>query len=82
MGGDLLVIKQGDKTILKSTLNFSMKHWMWGMMNKMMGKKKFATVWRKVIAGFKYHIETDGEITHKTKLDLSPVKLIDIQILK
>ena len=82
MGGDFRLIKQGDKTILKSTLNYSMKNGMWGMMNKMMGKKKFATVWRKVIAGYKYHIETGEEVTHKTKLDLSPVKLIDIKILK
>jgi ligand-binding SRPBCC domain-containing protein len=72
MGGDFRLIKQGDKTILRSTLNYSMKNGMWGMMNKMMGKKKFATVWRKVIAGYKYHIETGEEVTHKTKLDLSP----------
>jgi len=82
MGGDFRLIKQGDKTLLRSTLNYSMKNGMWGMMNKMMGKKKFATVWRKVIAGYKYHIETGEEVTHKTKLDISTVKLIDIKILK
>lgn len=82
MGGDFRLIKQRDKTLLRSTLNYSMKNGMWGMMNKMMGKKKFATVWRKVIAGYKYHLETDEEVTHKTKLDLSAAKLIDIKILK
>lgn len=82
MGGDFRLIKQGDKTILQSTLNYSMKNGMWGMMNKMMGKKKFATVWRKVIAGYKYHIETGEEVTHQTKLDLSPVKLIETKIFK
>lgn len=82
MGGDFRLIKQGDKTLLRSTLNYSMKNGMWGMMNKMMGKKKFATVWRKVMAGYKYHIETGEEVTLKTKLDISPVKLIDIKILK
>jgi ligand-binding SRPBCC domain-containing protein len=82
MGGDFRLIKQGDKTILRSTLNYSMKNGMWGMMNKMMGKKKFATVWRNVIAGYKYHIETVEEVTHQTKLDLAPTNLIDIKILK
>jgi ligand-binding SRPBCC domain-containing protein len=82
MGGDFRLIKQGDKTILRSTLNYSMKSGMWGMMNKMMGKKKFATVWRNVIAGYKYHIETGREVTHKTKLDISAAKLIEIKILK
>jgi hypothetical protein len=82
MGGDFRLIKQGDKTLLRSTLNYSMKNGMWGMMNKVAGKKKFATVWRRVIAGYKYHIETGEEVTHKTKLDLSSVKLIDIKILK
>jgi ligand-binding SRPBCC domain-containing protein len=82
MGGDFRLIKKGDKTNLISTLNYSMKNGMWGLMNKMMGKKKFATVWRKVIAGYKYHLETGEEVTHTTKLDLSPVQLIDIKILK
>lgn len=82
MGGDFRLIKHGDKTILKSTLNYSMKNGMWGMMNRMMGKKKFATVWRKVIAGYKYHLETGQEVTHNTELDLAPVKLIDIKISK
>jgi ligand-binding SRPBCC domain-containing protein len=82
MGGDFLLIKKGDKTILRSTLNYSMKNGFWGMMNKMMGKKKFAKVWKSVIAGYKYHIETGEEVTAKTKLDLKQVKLIDIVILK
>lgn len=51
------------------------------MMNRMMGKNKFAKVWRKVIAGYKHHIETGEEVNHKTKLDISPVKLIEIEIL-
>jgi len=82
MGGDFRLIKKGDKTILRSTLNYSMSSGMWGMMNKMMGKKKFAKVWRNVIAGYKYHIETGEKVTHKTKLDIKPVKLIEIKILK
>lgn len=82
MGGDFRLIKNGDKTILRSTLNYSMKNSMWGLMNRMMGKKKFAKVWRNVIAGYKHHIETGEEVTHKTKLDIKSVKVIEIKILK
>jgi hypothetical protein len=46
-----------------------MKNGLRGIMSMMMGKKKIAIVWRKVIAGFKYHIETGEEVIHKTKLD-------------
>ena len=81
MGGDFRLIPKGNQTILRSTLNYSMKNGMWGMMNKMMGKKKFAKIWRKVIGGYKYHIETGEEVAHKTKLDISPVELIEIKIL-
>jgi len=80
MGGDFRLTAQGNKTILRSTLNYSMKNGMWGMMNRMMGKKKFATVWRKVMAGYKHHIETGERVTHKTKLDIKPVKLIGIKV--
>ncbi|MBL4703345.1 MAG: SRPBCC family protein [Flavobacteriales bacterium] len=82
MGGDFRLIEKGDKTILRSTLNYSMKNGIWGLMNKMMGKKKFAKVWKNVIAGYKYHIETGQEVTHKTKLKLDAVDLIEIKILK
>lgn len=82
MGGDFRLTSKGDKTILQSTLDYSMTNGMWGMMNKMMGKRKFAKVWRKVIAGYKYHIETGEEVTHKTQLDIKAVNLIDIKILK
>ena len=82
MGGDFRLIEKGDKTILRSTLNYSMTNGFWGMMNKMMGKKKFAKVWKNVIAGYKYHVETGEEVTHNTKLDLDAVKLVEIKILK
>lgn len=82
MGGDFRLIKKGDKTILRSTLNYSMSSGLWGLMNRMMGKKKFAKVWRNVIAGYKHHIETGERVTHKTKIDIKPVKVIEIKILK
>ena len=82
MGGDFRLTEKGDQTILRSTLNYSMKNGMWGMMNKMVGKKKFSKVWSSVLAGYKHHIETGEEVTHKTKLDLKAVKVIGIKILK
>jgi uncharacterized membrane protein len=82
MIGDFKLTKKGNKTILVSTLSYSMTNGMWGVMNKMMGKNKFSKVWRKIIAGYKYHIETGERVTHKTKLDIKPVKLIDIKIIK
>jgi len=82
MGGDFRLIKKGDKTILRSTLNYSMTTGMMAMMNRMMGKRKFAKVWRNVIAGYKHHIETGEEVTHKTKLDLKAVEVVDINITK
>lgn len=81
MGGDFKLIQNGNKTLLRSTLNYSMTNGMWGMMNKMMGKKKFATVWRSVMAGYKHHIETGEEVTADTKLDLTKVKLVKTVIL-
>ncbi|MCP3928999.1 MAG: SRPBCC family protein [Bacteroidetes bacterium] len=79
MGGDFRLIPKGDKTILRSTLNYSMKNGFFGMMNNMMGKKKFAKVWKSVILGYKHHIETGNEVTHETKLDLDAAKLLSIK---
>ncbi len=82
MGAGFRLIQEGNKTMLRSTLSYSMTSGFMGMMNKMMGKKKFSKVWRKVIAGYKHHIETGEEVTHKTNLDFKSVELIEIKILK
>jgi len=82
MIGDFQLIEKGEKTILRSTLNYSMTSKSWGMMNKMAGKKKFTKVWRKVIAGYRHHIETGEEVTNKTKLDSKSVELIEVKISK
>jgi hypothetical protein len=82
MVGDFRLIKKGDKTILRSQFNYSMTNGMWGTMNKMAGRKKFANVWRSIISGYKYHIETGEEVTHKTKLDIERVQLIESKISK
>lgn len=81
MGGDFGLISKGNQTILRSTLNYSMKNGLWGMMNRMMGKRKFAKIWSKVIAGYKHHIETGEEVTHNTPLDISSVELVEIKII-
>jgi hypothetical protein len=82
MGGDFKLIEKNGKTILRSTLNYSMVNGMWGLMNNMMGRKKFAKVWKSVIAGYKYHIETGKQVTEDTELDLDTVKLISIEKVK
>jgi ligand-binding SRPBCC domain-containing protein len=51
MGGDFRLTANGDKTILTSTLNYSMKNRMFGMMNGMMGRKKFAKTWATILGG-------------------------------
>jgi len=82
MGGDFELIADGEKTILRSTLNYSMTNKMMGLMNRMMGKNKFAKLWKSILTGYKKHIETGEEVTAKTELDLKNVKLISIVISK
>ncbi|MCF8449995.1 MAG: hypothetical protein K9G49_09025 [Taibaiella sp.] len=79
MGGDFRLTAKGDKTILTSTLNYSMKNRMFGMMNSMLGRKKFAKTWASIIAGYKYHSETNIRVTENTILPIKGVKLINIK---
>jgi ligand-binding SRPBCC domain-containing protein len=79
MGGDFRLTANGDKTILTSTLNYSMKNRMFGMMNGMMGRKKFAKTWASILAGYKYHSETGIRVTVDTDLPLNDVKLIQVR---
>ena len=78
MGGDFRLESKGNKTILTSTLNYSMKNKMMGLMNNMMGKKKFSKVWMAIIAGYKHHIETGERVTADTKTDKTAVKILKI----
>ena len=79
---DFRLIEKEDKTVLRSSINYSMKNGLYGFINNLMGKKKFAKVWKSVIAGYKYHIETGEEVTEKTNLNLDAVKLISINKVK
>lgn len=77
MGGDFRLTAKGNKTILTSTLNYSMKNRLFGMMNAMMGRKKFAKTWASILAGYKYHSETGIRVTADTDLPVIDVKLVE-----
>lgn len=75
MGGDFRVEPRGDGTVLTSTLHYSMTNGMTGMMNRAGMKRRFAGLWRSVLAGYKHHIETGEEVTVDTDLELDAVAL-------
>jgi hypothetical protein len=79
MGGDFRLKRSGNNTILTSSLHYSMKNNMWGMMNNMMGVRKFTKTWASIVAGIKKHAETNEDVTENTKLDLSQVKILSIK---
>ena len=74
MGRDFLLIPKSNKTILRSTLIYSMTNGFYGLMNNMVGRKKFQKLWVSVLVGYKTHIETGKEVTEKTQLDLKQAK--------
>jgi hypothetical protein len=43
--------QKGNKTILTSTLNYSMKNRMFIIMNRIIGRKKFTKTWDSILAG-------------------------------
>jgi len=79
MGGDFRLKAKGDKTILTSTLNYSMKNRILGMMNGMMGCQKFAKTCAAILAGYKYYSEPGIRVTEKIILPIKEVKLIEIK---
>jgi hypothetical protein len=79
MGGDFKLTAKGNKTILTSTLNYSMKNRMFGMMNAMMGRNKFAKTWASILAGYKNHSETGIRVTEETILPINDVKLLEVK---
>ena len=79
MGGDFRLTAKGNKTILTSTLNYSMKNRLFAMMNMMMGRKKFTKTWAAILAGYKYFTETGIRVTAHTILPLEEVKLVAIK---
>jgi len=73
MGGDFRVAPSGGATVLTSTLHYSMTNGMTGLMNRLVMKRRFADLWRSVLAGYKHHIETGEEVTADTALTLDAV---------
>jgi hypothetical protein len=74
---DLAIRNQGEKTILTSTMAYSMKNGFFNMMNSLMMKKMNAKLLNGIMAGHKLYIETGTIVNDKTKLDLSIVKQVN-----
>jgi carbon monoxide dehydrogenase subunit G len=70
---DLAIRNQGEKTILTSTMAYSMKNGLFDIMNSLMMKKMNAKLLDGIMAGHKLYIETGTIVNEKTKLDLSQV---------
>lgn len=70
---DFAIEAKGDKTLLTSTMEYSMKNSFFDMMNSLMMKKMNSQLIDGIAAGHKKYIET-GEIVKKdTKLELDKV---------
>lgn len=70
---DLAIRNQGEKTILTSTMTYSMKNGLFDIMNSLMMKKMNAKLMDGIMAGHKLYIETGTIVNDKTKLNLSQV---------
>lgn len=74
---DFAVEAKGDKTLLTTTMEYSMKNFIFDIMNNLMMKKMNAQLLDGIAAGHKKYIET-GEIVKKdTKLELDKVIHLD-----
>jgi hypothetical protein len=77
MALDLAIRESGGKTILSSTMAYSMKNGFFDMMNGLMMKNMNAKLLDGIMAGHKLYIETGTIVNEKTKLDLTQVNKID-----
>jgi hypothetical protein len=73
---DLAIKADGEQTILKSTMVYTMKNSFFDLMNSLMMKKMNAELLDGIMAGHKLYIETGTIVNDKTKLDLLQVKQI------
>jgi hypothetical protein len=80
MGGDFGLQAAGQHTVLTSTLNYSMTNRVFGFMNRLVMKRKFAGLWASVLAGYKHHIETGEAVTPRTSIDTRAVRLLEIEV--
>jgi hypothetical protein len=75
MGAKFVIKEAGEKTILNASLSYSMKNFIFEIMNASMMKKMNTRSWQGVIAGYKHFIETGQEVNQKTKIDYLSVKI-------
>lgn len=73
MALDLAVRESGGKTILSSTMAYTMKNGFFDVMNGLMMKSMNAKLLDGIMAGHKLYIETGTIVNERTKLDLTPV---------
>ena len=71
---DLAIRENGSKTILFSTMEYTMKNGFFDFMNGVMMKNMNAKLLDGIMAGHKLYIETGTIVTDKTKLNLKEVK--------
>ncbi|MBP7185001.1 MAG: SRPBCC family protein [Saprospiraceae bacterium] len=74
---DLAIKEQGNKTVLSSTMNYTMKNGFFDFMNSIMMKNMNAKLLDGIMAGHKLYIETGTIVNQKTVLDLTAVKKIN-----
>jgi len=77
MALDLSIRTNGDKTILYSTMKYTMKNTFFDIMNSLMMQKMNAKLLDGIMAGHKLYIETGTIVNEKTKLDLSQVSKLN-----
>lgn len=77
MALDLSIRSKGEKTMLSSTMTYSMKNGFFDVLNSLMMKKMNAKLVDGIMAGHKLYIETGTIVNDKTKLDLSIVKQVN-----
>lgn len=70
---DLSIRNHGEKTMLSSTMEYTMKNSFFDLMNNLMMKNMNAKLLDGIMAGHKLYIETGTIVNEKTKLDISPV---------
>ena len=77
MSAEFEVKPKGNQSILRGTMQYSMKNGLFDVMNTLMMKKMNDKSWKSVIAGHKKYIETGEIVTQQTKLELN--KVVDIK---
>jgi hypothetical protein len=70
---DFAVRQKGDRSVLTSTMEYSMKNAFFDLMNNLVMKKMNAQLLDGILAGHKKYIESGEIVTQKTVLELDKV---------